>query len=73
LYYKEGLANPKPPLQISPPHRYYLTKKGDNIFVPAGAEIGDSVHSHTDEDECEFDGMQLDEIVALANATSIAD
>jgi len=63
-----GLAHSPGPQTLDPPHRYYLTKRGVNLFIPAGAEIGDVVSSH-DEDGI----MEVDEIVALANATSIAE
>lgn len=63
-----GLAHPPSPQTLDPPHRYFLTKRGINLFIPAGAEIGDVVSSHGE------DGiMDDDEIIALANATSIAE
>ena len=63
-----GLAHPPSPQTLDPPHRYFLTKRGVNLFIPAGAEIGDVVSSHGE------DGiMEEDEILALANATSIAE
>jgi hypothetical protein len=63
-----GLAQPPGPPTVDPPHQYYLTKRGVNLFIPAGAEIGDVVSSHGDDGS-----LELDEIVALANATSIAE
>ncbi|GAB7327513.1 hypothetical protein MBLNU13_g11380t1 [Cladosporium sp. NU13] len=63
-----GIAHPPSPETLDPPHRYFLTKRGVNLFIPAGAEIGDAVSSHGEDDN-----MEEDEIVALANATSIAE
>lgn len=63
-----GLAHPPGPETIDPPHRYYLTKRGANLFIPAGAEIGDIVSSHGEDGT-----MEADEIVALANVTSVAE
>lgn len=68
LYTAGGLAHNPGPMTLDPPHRYYLTKRGVNLFIPAGAEIGDVVSSHGE------DGiMEEDEIVALANATGITE
>ena len=67
LYTAGGLAHNPGPMTLDPPHRYYLTKRGVSLFIPAGAEIGDVVSSHGE------DGiMEEDEIIALANAISIA-
>jgi hypothetical protein len=63
-----GLAHPPGPETIDPPHRYYLTKRGVNLFIPAGAKIGDAVSSHGEDGN-----LEVDEIVALANATSAAE
>jgi len=63
-----GLAQPPGPPTIDPPHRYYLTKRGFNLYIPAGAEIGDVVSSHGEDGN-----LVVDEIVALANATSIVE
>lgn len=71
LHDKKGLATIPPPLQVDPPHQYYLTKRGANLFIPAGADIGDVVHSHVSLDDDEEGSVELDEIVALANATRI--
>lgn len=72
LYNTEGLAfgflTKRDPI-----HQYYLTKKGVNLFIPAGAEIGDVVHSLVSQDNGEDGSVELDEIVALASATSIED
>jgi len=68
VYTKSGPASPPGPQTVSPPHRYYLTKRGVNLFIPAGAEIGDAVRSHGEDGS-----VEMDEIVALANATSIAE
>lgn len=55
------------------PHQYYLTKRGVNLFIPAGAEIGDVVHSLVPwEGGDNGSVLEVDEIVALANATSLA-
>lgn len=68
LYTAGGLALNPGPMTLDPPHRYYLTKRGVNLFIPAGAEVGDAVSSHGE------DGIvEDDEIIALANATSIAE
>lgn len=53
-------------MTLDPPQTYYLTKRGVNLFIPAGADIGDVVSSHNEDGN-----MEVDEIVALANATSI--
>jgi len=53
------------------PHRYYLTKRGANLFIPAGADIGDMVRSHVSDEDNEEGSVELDKIVALANATRI--
>lgn len=63
-----GLAHPPSPQTLDPPHRYFLTKRGVSLFIPAGAEIGDVVSSHGEDGS-----MEEDEIVALANATSIVE
>jgi hypothetical protein len=55
-------------MTLDPPHRYFLTKRGANLFIPAGAQIGDVVSSHSEDGS-----LEVDEIVALANATSVAD
>jgi hypothetical protein len=55
-------------MTLDPPHRYYLTKRGVNLLIPAGAEIGDVVSSHGEDGS-----LEVDEIVALANATSVAE
>lgn len=68
-----GLAKIPDPLQVDPPHQYYLTKRGVNLFIPAGADVGDVVRSHVFKDNGEEGSMELDEIVALANATRIDD
>ena len=73
LYTTKGLAEPPGPPQLQPPHQYYLTKRGVNLFIPAGADIGDVVRSHVFEDNDEQSSTVLDEIVALANATHIED
>ena len=55
------------------PHQYYLTKRGLNVFVPRGAEIGHVLHlarALDDHGKVEF---ELDEVVAHANATSFED
>lgn len=62
-----GLAHPPSPWTLDPPHRYFLTKRGVNLFTPAGADIGDVVSSHGEDG-----GIEEDEIVALAHATSDA-
>jgi hypothetical protein len=68
LYTAGGLAHNPGPMTLDPPHRYYLTRRGVKLFIPAGAEIGDVVSSHGE------DGiMEDDKIIALANATSIAE
>jgi len=56
-----------------PPHRYYLTKRGANLFIPAGADIGDMVRSHVFDEGNDQGSVELDEIVVLANATRIED
>ena len=72
IYNTEGLAfgflTKRDPI-----HQYYLTKKGVNLFIPAGAEIGDVVHTLVARDDGGDSGVELDEIVALANATRVAD
>lgn len=68
LYTSGGLAHNPGPMTLDPPHRYYLTKRGVNLFIPAGADIGDVVSSHKEDGN-----MEVDEIVALANATSIVE
>lgn len=73
IYTTEGLAEPTGPPQVQPPHQYYLTKRGVNLFIPAGAEIGSIVRSRVFEDDSEEGSVELDEIVALANATCIDD
>lgn len=73
IHTTEGLAKIPDPPQVDPPHQYFLTKKGVNLFIPAGADIGDIVRSHVFEENDEEGRMELDEIVALANATRIED
>lgn len=68
LYTSGGLAHNPGPMTLDPPHRYYLTKRGVNLLIPAGAEIGDVVSSHGEDGS-----LEVDEIVALANATSVAE
>ncbi|KAM0712884.1 hypothetical protein Q7P35_000334 [Cladosporium inversicolor] len=46
---------------------------GVNLLIPAGADMGDVVRSHVFKDNGEEGSMELDEIVALANATRIDD
>jgi hypothetical protein len=50
-----------------------LTKRGIHFFIPAGADIGDVVRSHVFPDNGEEASVELDEIVALANATRMED
>jgi hypothetical protein len=78
------LANPMPsqPLNNPPPversladepHRYFLTKRGVHIFIPAGAEIGETVHTWAQRGNGDsLPELVKDEVVALANATSTA-
>lgn len=73
IYTASGLATIPDPPQVDPPHQYFLTKRGVNLFIPAGADIGDTVRSHVFDDDAEEARMELDEIVALANATRIED
>lgn len=72
IYNTEGLAfgflTKRDPI-----NQYYLTKSGANLFIPAGAEIGDIVRFHVFQENGEDGDFELDEIVALANATSIDD
>jgi hypothetical protein len=77
------LANPMPAPTLDPPvkrspaaetHRYFLTKRGVHLFIPGGAEIGETVHTWTPQGDGEpLPVLVRDEIVALANATSTAD
>jgi hypothetical protein len=65
------------PMTLDPPtgdqqQNYYLTKRGIKLLVPGGAEIGTAVHTWTARDGEELHSELVeDEIVALANATSI--
>lgn len=52
-------------------HQYYLTKRGANLFIPNGAEIGDVVYSPRSVDSNDEMKVHVDEIVAHANASSI--
>lgn len=54
---------------IDSPHQHYLTKRGANLFIPNGAEIGDVVYSPRSVDGGNETDSHLDEIVARANAT----
>jgi hypothetical protein len=77
------LANPMLAPTLDPPvkrssaaetHRYFLTKRGVHLFIPGGAEIGETVHTWTPQGDGEpLPVLVRDEIVALANATSTAD
>lgn len=54
------------------PHQYYLTKRGVNLFIPHGEDVGDVVYSPRSlhDDKMAF---ERDEIVALGNATTSED
>ncbi|KJY02261.1 hypothetical protein TI39_contig71g00011 [Zymoseptoria brevis] len=49
--------------------RHYMTRRGQNIFVPDGAKVGDIVWTPKSySEDLEFD---MDEIVGTANATVV--
>jgi hypothetical protein len=49
-----------------------MTKRGVNLFIPGGANVGDVVHTLVAHDGNPDGIMEPDEIYDLANATSVA-
>lgn len=67
---KRDLVERSDALQEDQPHQYYITKRGTNLFMPSGAEIGDLVYSPRSLDGENGTNFDLDKIVARGNATT---
>jgi hypothetical protein len=72
VYFPQGQLAASGPPQLDPPHQFYMTKRGVNLFIPGGANVGDVVHTLVAHDGNPDGIMEPDEIYDLANATSVA-